>query len=92
MEMYSSTACKEALSAKTKVVPFHHQLHKKIERSSLSLNSILHLNMDSVGSGRNLTEDINVSKDYPCEVLASNLSVYIYIYIKVHKIFFTYGS
>jgi hypothetical protein len=25
-------------------------------------------------------------------VLASNLSVYIYIYIKVHKIFFTYGS
>ncbi|KAJ6886009.1 hypothetical protein NC651_026624 [Populus alba x Populus x berolinensis] len=62
MEMYSTTACKEALSAKTKLVPFHHQLHKKIERSSLSLNSILLLNMDSVGcsvSGRNLTEDIN---------------------------------
>jgi hypothetical protein len=54
MEMYSSTACKEALSAKTKVVPFHHQLHKKIERSSLSLNSILHLNMESVGSGKEL--------------------------------------
>uniref|UniRef100_A0A6N2KMI9 Uncharacterized protein n=1 Tax=Salix viminalis TaxID=40686 RepID=A0A6N2KMI9_SALVM len=36
MEMYS-TACKEALSA------------KKFERSSLSLNSVLHLNMDSVG-------------------------------------------
>jgi hypothetical protein len=62
MEMYSSTACKEALSAKTKVVTFHHQLHEKFERSSLSLNSILHLNMDSIGSGRNLTEDINVSQ------------------------------